>query len=454
MEQMSAAQILQKQREFFATGVTRSVNFRRLALRRLKEAVRSREAEIFAALRADLNKSEPESRMTETGMVLEEIRFLERHVEHWAKARSHPASRAQVPGRVVSFAEPYGSVLILSPWNYPFQLNLIPLVDAIASGNCVVLKPSELAPHTAQVVKSLIEGCFPQKYAAVLTGGQEVSETLLEQPFDFVFFTGSQRVGKIVMEKAARHLTPVCLELGGKSPCIIDATADLQLAAKRIAFGKLLNAGQTCVTPDYVLVQKDVEEAFLRHLTGYLKQFQQRPDDYPKIITRAHFDRLTGLLTDQDVFFGGECNADTQQIFPTVVRLDDPNVPLMQEEIFGPILPVLTFGHLREAIAFVRARPKPLALYVFSRDTLHQACVLNRLSFGGGCINATVLHIASPKTGFGGVGASGMGAYHGKAGFDLFSHEKYVLVKGRAELPLAYPPYTAFKQAILKKFFS
>lgn len=454
MEQMIAKQILQKQREFFATGVTRSVNFRRLALRRLKEAIRRRETEIFEALKADLHKSETESRMTETGMVLEEIRFLEHHVERWAKARFQPAGRTQFPGRVVSFAEPYGSVLVLSPWNYPFQLNLVPLVDAIAAGNCVVIKPSELAPRTARVVKELIEGCFPQKYVAVLTGGQEVSEELLEQPFDFIFFTGSQRVGKIVMERAARHLVPVCLELGGKSPCIVDQTADLHLAAKRIAFGKLLNAGQTCVAPDYVLVQQEVMEPLLQHLKYYFKKFLHHPDDYPKIITPSHFERLSGLLEHQDVFFGGECNAETQQIFPTILRVDDPDAPVMQEEIFGPILPVLPFRHLRDAIAFVRVRPKPLALYLFSQDALHQACVLNRLSFGGGCINATVLHLASPKTGFGGVGASGMGSYHGKAGFDLFSHRKSVLVKGRTELPIAYPPYTRFKQTILKKLFS
>lgn len=451
---MTAKKILQKQQEFFATGVTKSVHFRRLALRRLREAVRRWEPEILRALKADLNKSETESRMTETGMVLEEIRHLERYVGQWAKPHSRRACRTQLGGHNVSFAEPYGSVLILSPWNYPFQLNLIPLADAIAAGNCAVVKPSEMALQTAKVIQAMITECFPEKYVAVLDGGQPVSEALLEEPFDFIFFTGSQRVGKIVMEKASRHLTPVCLELGGKSPCIVDQTADLRLAAKRIAFGKLLNAGQTCVAPDYVLVQQDILEPFLPYLKYYFKKFLHHPNDYPKIVSPEHFSRLVRLLEGQNTVFGGVCKADTQQIFPTILRVDNPDVPVMQEEIFGPILPVLPFGHIRDAIAFVRARPKPLALYLFSQDPLHQACVLNRLSFGGGCINATILHITNPQIGFGGVGASGMGAYHGKAGFDLFSHEKNVFVKGRVDLPVAYPPYSKWKQAVIKKFFS
>lgn len=448
------AAVVQEQQEFFATGVTKSIPFRKLALQKLAQVIQQKEARIFCALRLDLNKSEAESRLTETGMVLQEIRFLLRHVSQWAKPHIVPTPLAQMPGVSVSVAEPRGCVLVLSPWNYPFQLNLLPLVDALAAGNCVVLKPSEHAPHTAAIVREIIEDCFPRQYVAVLRGGTAVSKQLLHQPFDFIFFTGSERVGRLVLEHAAKTLTPVCLELGGKSPCIVDETADLRLAAKRIAFGKLLNAGQTCVAPDYVLVQERVQQPLLAYLRYYFKRFLRSAKEYPKIAVPAHFDRLLNWMEMEKIAFGGAFNRDTQQIAPTILCPVEPDAPVMQEEIFGPLLPVLPYQNLWDAVAFLQARPKPLALYLFSEDRLNQSLVLNRLSFGGGCVNDTILHLANPHLGFGGVGASGMGRYHGKAGFDTFSNVKGIRkVSGAFDLPLRYPPYGKLKQALLRKFW-
>ncbi|MCI9575115.1 MAG: aldehyde dehydrogenase [Clostridiales bacterium] len=455
MHEFSTSEIettLQDQRNFFSTGVTKSVPFRKMALQRLYDTIQRKEASIYLALKSDLNKSETESRLTETSMVLQEIRFVLRHLSHWVKPHIHPSAISQMPGVSFSFPEPYGSVLILSPWNYPFQLNLLPLVDALAAGNCAVLKPSEHAPHTAAILTEIIRECFPPKYVAVMPGGQETSEQLLEQPFDFIFFTGGQRVGKIVMEKAAKHLTPVCLELGGKSPCIVDDTADIRLAAKRIAFGKILNAGQTCVAPDYVLVHESVQQPFIAYLSYYFKKSLRNPKDYPKIATSAHFHRLVRQMEHGHIAFGGACNAETQQIAPTILYPVELDSPVMEEEIFGPILPILPYQNLREAVAFIKERPKPLALYLFSQNRLNQACVLNRVSFGGGCINDTILHLASPYLGFGGVGNSGMGSYHGKVGFDTFSHTKNILKKSNHfDFPFRYPPYGKLKQALLKK---
>ena len=360
--------------------------------------------------------------------------------------------KKQLPGRSFTQLEQYGTTLILAPWNYPFQLSLVPLIHAIAAGNCAVVKPSEHAPASAQVIQEILKDCFPPAYVTAVPGGRDESSALLDQPFDFIFFTGGETVGRLVLEKAARHLTPVCLELGGKSPCIVDATANVRLAAKRIAFGKVLNAGQTCVAPDYVFVHESVREPFLLWLRRYFQKFTSCPDQYPKIIRPDRFEHLIHLMDTETIFCGGECNAGTLQISPTVLYPVHPDSPVMQEEIFGPLLPVFSFSFLHEAITFIKARPKPLALYLFTRSKRNEQAILNRLSFGGGCINDTILHLASPHTGFGGVGASGMGRYHGKEGMELFSHRKTMLKQStRADMPLRYPPYGPAKTWIARR---
>ncbi len=465
--------LVARQRTWFAKGRTKDVKFRLAALKRLRDVIRLREREIAAALYQDLHKSSAESYMTEIGMVLDEIGFLIRHTPAYAATRRVLPALSQLPADCRIQKEPYGVTLVMSPWNYPFLLSLEPAAGAIAAGNCCIIKPSAYAPAVSRVIRSLVREAFDPRHVAVVEGGREENGRLLEEKFDYIFFTGSVQVGKLVMEKAAVHLTPVTLELGGKSPCIVMRDADLNRAAKRIVFGKLLNSGQTCVAPDYCLVQEVVLEPFLSCLAKWIRRFwgeapleepqedtQENPQeyppayrDYPRMVNERHFDRVMGLIAGQEAVVGGTGNRKTLQIAPTVLKNVSPDAPVMQEEIFGPVLPVLSFRRISEAEAFVAERPKPLALYLFTENKSVVRRIMGRLSFGGGCVNDTILHLASSRMGFGGVGASGMGSYHGKKSFDTFTHEKSILDRTRRpDMPLRYPPYTKTKERLLHCF--
>lgn len=454
---MEIEALVKKQRAYFEKGKTRNVAWRIAALKTLKRAVLKYEKEIQAALYADLRKSETESYMCETGLLLSELSYMIAHLKKFARDRKVPTPLAQFHAKSFTSPEPYGVTLVMSPWNYPLMLSLEPAVGAIAAGNCVVIKPSAYAPATADVIEKIISECFAPHFVAVVKGGRAENTALLEQRFDFIFFTGSVNVGRLVMEKASRHLTPVCLELGGKSPCIVDKTADLKLAARRIVFGKFLNLGQTCVAPDYLFVQKEVQDRLLAEMVKCIReQFWYEPlenPDYGKIINEKHFDRLLGLMKSGRIRFGGETRRETLQIAPTIITEVSPSSPIMREEIFGPILPVMTFENISEVIAYVRRREKPLALYLFTGSRKTERQILRSCSFGGGCINDTIIHLATSHMGFGGVGGSGMGSYHGRDSFELFSHRRSIVKKYTwMDMPVRYQPYTDLKRLLLKLF--
>ncbi len=453
---MNIEEIVQSQRNFFETDATKSVPFRINALKNLKESVLKKEKKLYLAMKSDLNKSEFETYMTELGMVLDELRFITEHLSKWTKKRAVHTPIAQFHSRSFQMPEPYGVALIIAPWNYPFQLSLEPLIGALAAGNCAIIKPSAYAPKTSQIIADIIADCFPPKYVAVVQGGRQENQTLLNQRFDYIFFTGSVAVGKLVMESAAKNLTPVSLELGGKSPCIIDKTADLKVAARRLAFGKFLNAGQTCVAPDYLLVHRSVKNQIVEYLKQEITNFYGNTPldnkDFPKIINEKHFNRLKGLIAGENILTGGETN-DLEQIAPTLLDGITGQSPIMQQEIFGPVLPILTFEEIEEVISFVGTREKPLALYLFTKDSSVEKRILTSLSFGGGCVNDTIIHLATSRMGFGGVGNSGMGSYHGKASFDTFSHYKSIVKKYNwIDLPFRYLPYTDLHLKLLKLF--
>lgn len=434
------------QRQAFASGRTLPVATRRARLRRLQALLGEFEPRILEALSADLGKPPYEGYMSEVGIVRDELRFALKRAGAWARPRRVPTPLILLPGASRVIPEPRGVVLVIAPWNYPFQLALAPLVAALAAGNCVVLKPSELAPRTSALIAEMLATGFAPEEVAVAEGGREVSTALLGEAFDHIFFTGGSAVGRVVMRAAAEHLTPVTLELGGKSPCIVDASADLPLAARRIVAGKFLNAGQTCIAPDYLLVHQRVRDELLMRLKSRLRESYgadpARSPDYGRIVNDAHFRRLTALLEDGRVIIGGDSDPAARYIAPTILTDLTWEDRVMQEEIFGPLLPVLTFEKLSEVIAAVNHRPKPLALYLFSRNRRETDEILRRIPFGGGCVNDTMLQAASHYLPFGGVGASGMGRYHGQAGFDTFSNLKSVVHKfGRWEAPLRYPPY-------------
>ena len=451
---MEIDQLVQRQRTFFDSGKTLDVNFRLSALRSLQNAIRQKQNQIEEALQSDLGKSPYESYMTETGLVLSEISYFLRRLKGLTRPKRVRTSVAQFPAKCFTISVPYGLSLIAAPWNYPFQLSLCPLIESIAAGNCAVLKPSELAPASAQVIKELLSSALPLEQACALTGDAEVASSLLKQKFDLIFFTGSPRVGKIYAEAAAHTLTPVILELGGKCPCIVDADADIRLAAKRIAYGKGLNAGQTCVAPDYVLVSSSVKAAFLDALQEeFVTMFGKEPllnPAWPRIVNARHFQRLTRLISPEHVVFGGSADAETCKIEPTILGGVSPSDPVMQEEIFGPILPVLTFEAYENAKQLIAQHPQPLALYWFGKKNARRA--LREISFGGGCVNDTVMHLASPHMGFGGVGNSGTGSYHGECGFAAFSHQKSILQKGKADLSMRFGPYADKKVSSLRRF--
>ena len=438
--------ILKQQREFFRSGATLPVEFRLKMLRRLYAAVKKYVPEIAAALHEDLGKSEFESFMCESGFALSEISYMIRHVKRYARRRIVYTPLAQFPS--VSFRQPtpYGNVLIMSPWNYPFLLSVEPLCNAIAAGNTAIVKPSAYSPATSAIVEKILSECFPPEYVAVVTGGRKENAELLDKKFDFVFFTGSQAVGREVLRHNAERLTPAVLELGGKSPCIVDETAKLPLAAKRIVFGKYLNCGQTCVAPDYVLCDRRVKDRLIEEIRRQIHlQYGTNPlenPDYGRIVNQKHFDRILGLIDSGKVIVGGGSRPDSLQIEPTVmdnVTFDDA---VMGEEIFGPVLPILTYERFGDIFQMLADRPKPLALYLFSQDKRRIKAVTQRISYGGGCINDVIVHLATSEMGFGGVGESGMGSYHGRDGFDAFSHIKSILDKKTwLDLPIRYQPY-------------
>lgn len=454
---MKIEKIMEKQREFFHTGKTKKLRFRMEALNLLETAVKTHEQEIFQALKKDLNKSEFESYMAEVGMTLAELSYVKRHLPFWDRKKRKLSPLAQFPSESFTMREPYGVVLVMAPWNYPFMLCMEPLIGAIAGGNCCVVKPSAYAPTVSKIIAKIIEEVFPKKYVAVVEGGREENTLLLEQRFGYIFFTGGVTVGKMVMKKAAENLTPVTLELGGKSPCIVTEDARLSLAAKRLVFGKYLNSGQTCVAPDYLLVSEKVKEEFLAWIVFWIeKMLGKEPlenPDYPKMINEKHYQRVMKLMLGEKISCGGYGNPETLQITPTVLEEVSWDSPIMQEEIFGPVLPVLTYKTLEEAIEKVKEREKPLALYLFTEDRRIQKKVLRELSFGGGCVNDTIIHLATSRMGFGGVGGSGMGSYHGKKSYETFTHEKSIVKKSsRLDLPIRYMPYTRGKEKLLKLF--
>ncbi len=443
---MNIASILEQQRSYFQSGITLPVDFRIAMLKKLYAAIQSHEAEIAAALRADLGKSDYEGFMCEIGLTLAEISYMLRHVRTFAQEHRVKTPLAQFHSRSFQKPTPYGNVLIMSPWNYPFLLTMEPLADAIAAGNTAIVKPSAYSPATGAVVQKIIQKCFPPEYAAVVMGGRKENAALLEQKFDLIFFTGSQAVGKEVLRHAAEFLTPTVLELGGKSPCIVDETAKIELAARRIVFGKFLNCGQTCVAPDYILCHKSIHEKLVAAICAEIqRQYTENPlnnPDYGCIINEKHYERLVGLIDPQKVVCGGIGNRDAGQIAPTVMDHVTWEDAVMQEEIFGPILPVLTYENFDELYALLGDKPKPLALYFFSQDKQRIQTATTRFRYGGGCINDAVIHLATSEMPFGGVGESGMGGYHGKAGFDAFSHTKSIVDKKTwLDLPMRYQPY-------------
>ena len=445
------------QEAFFATGITISVDYRLQALRRLEAVIRRREAEIEAAIKSDLGKSAFEGYMCELGLTLAELGYQLKHLRRWAKPQRVAPDLANFPSSYRTVAEPYGEVLVMSPWNYPFLLTIEPVIGAVAAGNCCVVKPSAYSPATSALIAELIEEAFDPGHVTCILGGREENSLLLEQRWDYIFFTGSPGVGKLVMEKASRFLTPVSLELGGKSPCIIAADADLELAATRLAFGKWLNVGQTCIAPDYVLCDASVHERFVELLKEktaamYGSDALANPD-YGKIVNRKHFERVRSLIDPAKVVYGGRCDEASLKIEPTIMTDVTAEDAVMGEEIFGPLCPIIKVGGPQEAEAFVKEREKPLALYLFTNDRGLQERFMRYVPFGGGCINDTIVHIATSKMGFGGVGNSGMGSYHGRKSFETFSHTKSILKKHRwIDLPMRYQPYTAAKERLVRLF--
>ena len=450
--------ILEKQRCFFQSGATLSIEFRLKALKKLSHAVFNMESEICDALKVDLGKSDYEAFMCEIGLVKSEISYMLKNLRRFAAEKRVHTPLAQFASKSYIKPSPFGNVLIMSPWNYPFLLAVEPLVDALAAGNTAVIKPSAYAPATSAVVEKLITNCFPKEYVAVVTGGRKENAELLDKKFDLIFFTGSQAVGKEVLRHAAETLTPVILELGGKSPCIVDSTANLKIAAKRIVFGKFLNCGQTCVSPDHIICHSSVKDKLVKEICEQIKlQYGENAllnGDYGRIVNRKHFDRICGIIDAEKVIYGGNTNIESLQIEPTVMDNVDWYDEVMQQEIFGPLLPILTFENYDEIYKRLNNLPKPLALYVFSQDKKRIKEVTERLSFGGGCVNDTIIHLATSEMGFGGVGESGMGAYHGKTGFDAFSHSKSIVNKKLwVDLPMRYQPYNRKLYGKLLKMF-
>lgn len=436
--------IVEKQKQFYFTGRTRSYDFRMKQLNKLKTMLATYENDIYHSLKLDLNKSKHESLTTELGILYTEINFTMKHLKKWMENEQVPTPLTHKGTSNYIQYEPYGVTLIISPWNYPVQLALAPVIGAIAAGNTVVLKPSELTPHTSSLIKQMVTATFPANLFTVVEGDKDTSQALLEERFDYIFFTGSTNVGKIIMQAAAKHITPLTLELGGKSPTIVDRDCHVNYAAKRIAWGKFTNAGQTCVAPDYVYVHENVKKKFLKTLKKQIEElYGKNPlqnEDYVRIVNSNHFNRLFPYISEGNLYHGGNYDRTRCKLEPTVITDITWDDEVMQEEIFGPILPILTFKDLDDIIPIIQREEKALALYYFGRNKKNEQKVLQSISFGGGCINDTLYHLANPHLPFGGVGQSGLGAYHGKSSFETFSHAKSILKQTNAfDIPVRYP---------------
>ena len=457
MDEQTIRQRISTQRDFFATGATLPLSFRLKQLEQLKLALKHHEQDLYTALKADLGKSRMESYMCEIGLTLSELTWMQKHLPKLMRCKTVLTPLAHFAAKSFQSPSPYGTVLIMSPWNYPVLLTLEPLIDALAAGNTVILKPSAYAPHTSQILSQILKECYPPEYVTMITGGREENQALLNQRFDKIFFTGGKTVGKEVLRHAAEYLTPVTLELGGKSPCIVDSTAKISLTARRIIFGKYLNCGQTCVAPDYILCDASVRNQLLQALEKEIhRQFGKQPlqnPDYGKIINEKHFDRINSLIDPAKTVCGGGSSRETLQIEPTVldnVTFDDP---VMQQEIFGPVLPILTYDSLGSAVAKINSMAHPLALYLFTSDEKTAREVTSRCGFGGGCINDVLIHLATSNMGFGGFGESGMGSYHGIDGFRTFSHYKSIVDKKTwIDLPMRYQKYRKIYEKMVRLF--
>ncbi|EKS4344254.1 MULTISPECIES: aldehyde dehydrogenase [Clostridium] len=453
----SIRDMLKKQKSFFEKGYTKDINFRIEALKKLKHNIKMNETNIFKALKIDLNKSEFETFITEIGIVYDEINGAIKNIKKWSKSKKVKTSITNFLASSYIYNEPYGVALIMAPWNYPFQLIMAPLVGAISAGNCVLLKPSELAVETEKIIVKIIKETFSDEYIGVVTGGVKESEALLKEKFDYIFYTGGINVGKIVMRAAAEHLTPMTLELGGKSPCIVDKDANIDLAARRIAWGKFLNAGQTCVAPDYLVVHRNIKEKLISSIENYIIEFfgenAFESEEYPRIINERHFKRLEGYLKEGKIISGGKTDISNLYIEPTIIEGINFKNRIMEEEIFGPIFPVIEFEGMDEVIDIIKNNPKPLALYYFSEDKEKQEFIIKNISFGGGCINDTIMHLSTSTLPFGGVGSSGMGSYHGRTSFETFSHKKSILKKSNlVDIKIRYAPFKG-KINLARKLF-
>ncbi len=450
--------ILKTQKTFFRTQKTKDVNYRLQLLKALKTEIIANEQAIYNALKKDFKKSEFESFISEFGLVVSELNLATKNLKRWAKPKHVKASILTFPSKDYIYKEPYGTVLVIGPWNYPFLLTMEPLIMAIAAGNTVVIKPSELTEHTSGLVSEIIENAFSKEVAIAIQGGIPVATELLAQRWDYIFFTGSVPVGKIVAKAAAKHLTPVTLELGGKSPCIIDDTVNLKLAAKRLVWGKFLNGGQTCIAADYLIIHKNIKSVFIDILKEELiKVYGEKPEtsnDFPRIINKRNTERLAKLLENTNVLYGGDLDIEDCYISPTLVEVSNLDNALMSDEIFGPILPILTYDSEEDIEAIVWNFEKPLAFYIFSNNKNFVERTINKFEFGGGVVNDLLIHFGNHNLPFGGVGHSGMGAYHGKLGFDTFSHEKSIIKRGNwIDPPVRYAPYTSKKFKVLKQMF-
>jgi aldehyde dehydrogenase (NAD+) len=450
--------LINRQRAFFLTGKTKDLQFRKDQLKKLRDLIIQKETEIYNALKADLRKSQFETYLSENGYMVMEINQFLKKLKKWTKPRRLPSNLLSFPSSSFMMYEPYGLALIIAPWNYPFQLTFAPLIGAVAAGNCAIVKPSELAPATSSLMCRLINENFQEDYIHVVEGEATVTQSLLKEKFDYIFFTGGTQVGKIIAEAAARNLTPATLELGGKSPCIVDGTMNMKLAARRIVWGKFFNGGQTCIAPDYIYVDKDHQEELLGRLKQeIIKCYGEDPkvsEDFPRIINLKHFNRLTKLINPDKLYYGGNFKEEELYIAPTILKDISWDDDVMKEEIFGPILPVLVFSNVEEIVQELKIKDKPLSLYIFSNSKTFRKKILQEISFGGGVINDTVIHFGNPDIPFGGVGQSGYGAYHGKHSFETFSHKKGIVKKGNwLDVPVRYAPYKG-KLNQLKKLFN
>jgi aldehyde dehydrogenase (NAD+) len=457
MDKKHISELINKQREFFSSGDTRDPGFRIRQLKSLRKAVIENEQKIFKALRQDLGKPDLESYGGETGIVIHEIDYALTHLHSWARKIRVRSPLAYFPSKSYIIPEPYGVALIIGPWNFPFQLMLAPLVGALAAGNCALLKPSIAAPECSHVMAKIVSGYFDPAYVSLVEGGAETAQMLLEERFDYIFFTGGSALGRIVMTAAAKNLTPVTLELGGKNPCIVDSDIHIEFTARRIVWGKFFNAGQSCVAVDYLLVNKQIKEQLVNGIVQFAQDCYSpdpsRSPDYGRIVNEMHFDRLSGLLGCGSVVMGGQMDREKLYIAPTIIDGITGVEPIMEDEIFGPLLPIIEYNDLSQALEFVRKRPKPLALYFFSRNKQMQDRVLRETSSGGGCINDTAIHETITRLPFGGEGASGIGKYHGKFSFDTFTHERSILKSGfLLDNPLRYPPYKNHLKWVRKLF--